>query len=129
MDWTPLIAVAGMVLGGIATGVVAWLGIKFSVINARAQDAAQIQIAQNRLITLQKIGQVAAGMIEQTNRNDPPETKQKLALNLATQLATNALTPASVPELIPVVEAGVALLPKTHTDNLVPAQNVVGSNG
>jgi hypothetical protein len=126
MDWSPLIAIAGLVLGAIATGVAGWIGYKFIGINAKAQadakikeqaeqDRAALQIAQNHFITLQKIGQVAAGVIEQTNKDAPPKIKEQLAQDYAQSvLLPQAGMTATPEETLPGVLAGVALLPDTH---------------
>jgi hypothetical protein len=122
MDWSPLITVASS-LAGLGVGALAgWFGVQGKILQLNAQKKfdkaqadAEIEAAQNAVIVRQKIGQIAAGAIEDTNRYDPPEVKKKLAMELAQQLAGEASTPSTDAQLLPNIQAGVAALPATRT--------------
>lgn len=123
--WPTLVPIIGLILGAIATGLLGILAVLFmrwqNKVQARndqlkneEQAKTEVLEAQNRLVVLEKIGKVAAGYVEQKNKNDPQEIKETLAVNVATELAEIAKTPASPSDLLPHVLAGVAELPPTH---------------
>jgi hypothetical protein len=98
-----------------------WFSVQGKILQINAQkkaDAAQAQAdiaaAQNAVAVRQKIGQIAAGSIEQTNRNDPPEVKQRLAMELAQTLSVQAATPSTDAQMLPNILAGVSALPSTN---------------
>jgi hypothetical protein len=118
MDWSPLVVVASSFLGMAVGALGGWFGVQGKIlqINAQkkadaAQAAADIAAAQNAVAVRQKIGQIAAGAIEQSNRNDPPDVKRQLAMQLAQVLSVQAATPSTDAQLLPNIEAGVAALP------------------
>ena len=122
MDWSPLIVVLSSFLGMAVGALGGWFTVQGKIlqINAQkkadaAQAAAEIAAAQNAVVVRQKIGQIAAGMIEQTNKDDPQEVKRQLAMQLAQELSTEAKTPSTDAQMLPNVLAGVAGLPPTHT--------------
>ena len=120
MDWSsvfPIIATfAGTILGAVGIGLAGWLTVKFNSLQNKAQTKADIEAAQNRLIALQKIGQLSSGYIEQTHKDEPPAVKQRLAVQFAQVIAPQYGVPdASAAEVLPNVLAGVALLPKKST--------------
>ena len=118
MDWSPLITVASS-LAGLGVGSLAgWFGVQGKIMQNNAQARADIIAAQNAVAVRQKIGQIAAGAIEQTNKDAPPEVKQRLAMELAQTLSVQAATPSTDAQMLPNVLAGVAALPAT---NQVPA--------
>jgi hypothetical protein len=122
MDWTPLITVGSSLLGLGVGALGGWFSVQGKILQMNAQKKldkaqmeAEIQAAQNAVIVRQKIGQIAAGSVEDTNRYDPPEVKKKLAMELAQQLAGEASTPSTDAQLLPNIQAGVAALPATRT--------------
>ena len=139
MDWSPLVVVASSFLGMVVGALGGWFGVQGKILQINAQkkaDAAQaaldIAAAQNAVAVRQKIGQIAAGAVEQSNKNDPPEIKRQLAMQLAQVLSVQAATPSTDAQLLPNIEAGVAALPpkrplegsSTTTTTVVSSQTV-----
>ena len=136
MDWSPLVVVASSFLGMVVGALGGWFGVQGKILQINAQkkaDAAQaaldIAAAQNAVAVRQKIGQIAAGAVEQSNKNDPPEIKRQLAMQLAQVLSVQAATPSTDAQLLPNIEAGVAALPPKHvvTPPSQPCQDVSGT--
>jgi hypothetical protein len=120
MDWSPLLVPMATLLGMGVGALGGWFGVQGKILQINAQKKAdkaeadaEIERAQNAVIVRQKIGQIAAGSVEQTDKYAPQDTKKELAMQLAHELSTEALTPSTDAQLLPGVLAGVAALPPT----------------
>lgn len=120
--WSPLIVVLSSFLGMAIGALGGWFTVQGKIlqINAQkkadaAQAAAEIAAAQNAVAVRQKIGQIAAGSIEQDYKDEPNDVKRKLAMELAQTLSVEAKTPSTDAQMLPNVLAGVAALPDTKS--------------